>query len=210
MNLVQQLSGSEYIRYVVKGVPSLKAWFLGGKVFIVLILLCFFIIRKKYKSHLNTVFVIGVFVNLIPTSIQSFQHYFINTFPYIFLLLAYNWEDAYRKRAFLVISVGALLISSLLFLRVIRYKGEYNHQLLIANSLQKCFPKNSTVFVYGKERYLYFLNNYDNPLKEKIGYSYLNNLPPYFLEGLKVISNKPFSDMKELFVLKKQKLYLKL
>lgn len=209
--LIDQLSGVKYLEYIAKGFPSLRDWFLGGKVFIILILWCFLLVRKNYKKTLNIALIIGILVNLAPTIIQSFQHYFLNTFPYIFLMLAFNWETEKNRIFTPVVFVSTILVAAFWFARVIKYREVYENQLQLAKFTQEFLPKNSSVFIHGNIRYLYFLNNYQNPLKKKIGYSYLSNLPNDFFKTVRVLSTSPLNfKEKEAVIINNQKFYLKL
>lgn len=211
INLIDQLNGLKYLEYVANEFPSMLNWILGGKVFLILLLSCFIFVRKSYKKPLNIGFLLGILVSLVPSFVQSFQHYFLNTFPYIFLLLAFNWGSEKKTVLIPLVFSNAILISAFWYSRVIKYRDVYENQVQLAQQSQEYLPEDSRVFINGGARFLYFLNNYQNPLKEKIGYSYLSNLPIDFFKNVNVLSSYPLNfDGRKVIVISNQKLYLKL
>ena len=210
MSIINQLSGVEYIKYAVSGAPSLISWLIGGKVFVMLLFCVALIHRKDFKKPVNIALLIGVLVNLLPTFVQSFQHYYLNTFPYIFILLVYNWNNNYAK-VFKPLILSVILIAGLLFFRSVKYRNVYQQQLIMANVVENYITKGNEVFLNGGVRFLYFLNNYQNPIKEKIGYSYLSNLDQNLFENIKVLSHTPLKSRNaKKILLADEKFYIKL
>ncbi|WP_155827763.1 hypothetical protein [Gillisia sp. JM1] len=120
LSLLEQLNGKSYINgksYGQTGMASSKSLFsilAGSKVFTLLLILLFFLKIKPLNNKIDAVLILSVVVNLIPVFIQNFEHYFILSFPYIFILITRNY--------FQVSNVVLVLISDFLFLRLFRYK----------------------------------------------------------------------------------------
>ena len=110
-------------------------------------------------------------VGVIPIAIQNFQHYFILTFPYIFMLIARNYKNL-NWNFFLVSNLSLILISGFLFLRIFRYEDVHLEQIKVAKEHEVNFPVGSQVFLLGEIRYLYILNNYHNPVLQEVGYTF--------------------------------------
>lgn len=172
ISLIKQLTGSGYGQKGIASTKSLFSILAGSKVFLLLIFPLFFLRIKPLKNRIDAILILGIIINLIPVAIQSFQHYYILTFPYIFVLIARNYKNLDRN-FFVVSNLSLILISTLLFLRIFRYKDVYKEQIKIAKKYEVNFPVGSNVFLYGEIRYLYILNNYHNPVLSEIGYSYL-------------------------------------
>jgi hypothetical protein len=170
-SLIKQLSGGSYASSGVTAEKSFKWLLIDAKVFILMILPFFFMKRDFFRSGLSKILIVGILVNLIPLTIQNFQHYFILTFPYIALLLAYNKEDI-TPRFFTVANFSLILISMFLFARIERYKDNGDVQKNISQKYIKEYPVGSEVFLDGHIRFLYILNDYRNPVVSKIGYSF--------------------------------------
>lgn len=171
-DLFFQLSGKSYGKKEIGSDNSFLSILIGSKVFILIFLTLFFIRINILKNKLNLVLLIGILVNLIPILIENFPHYFILTFPYIFILLAHNSKKISFKWLMLS-NASLLLIAGFLFLRIERYKDIYKEQVDISKKIEKLYPRSSKVFLLGEIRYLYFLNDYRNPLLDEVGYSYL-------------------------------------
>lgn len=170
-DLIKQLSGSGYGQSNVSSSKSFFSLIAGFKVFLLLIFPLFFLRINPFKNKIDGILIIGIFVNLIPVFIQNFPHYFILTYPYIFILMARNYKY-FDKRFLLVSNLMLLIISVLLFLRIFRYKDVYEEQLIVAEKYKSEYPVSSEVFLLGKIRYLYFLNDYRNPVLREVGYDY--------------------------------------
>ncbi|MGW1455550.1 glycosyltransferase family 39 protein [Salegentibacter agarivorans] len=171
-DLFLQLSGQGYGEKGIGLDKSLLSILVGSKVFVLIILTLIFLKIDLIKDKLNLVLVIGILVNLIPVLIQNFPHYFLLTFPYIFILIAYNSRELSFKW-FILSNLSLILIASFLFLRINRYQDKYEEQVTISKKMEEAYPRGSEVFLLGEIRYLYFLNDYRNPLLNEVGYSYL-------------------------------------
>ena len=170
-DLIKQLSGSGYGQSNVSSSKSFFSLIAGFKVFLLLIFPLFFLRINPFKNKIDGILIIGILVNLIPVLIQNFPHYFILTYPYIFILMARNYKNL-DKRFLLVANLMLVIISVLLFLRIFRYKDVYDEQLRVAEKYKNEFPVSSEVFLSGKIRYLYILNDYHNPVLKEVGYDY--------------------------------------
>ncbi len=186
VNLIEQLSGSGYGQKGITSTKSLFSVFAGAKVFLLLILGLFFLQIKPLKNRIDAVLILGILINLIPVAIQSFQHYYILTFPYIFVLIARNYKNL-NWNFFLVSNLSLICISTFLFLRIFRYKDVYKEQIKIAKKHEVNFPVGSKVFLWGEIRYLYILNNYHNPVLKEVGYDYGFSPDEDFKENYPVI-----------------------
>ena len=151
-----------------------NTWFsllAGSKVFLLIVLPLFLLKIKPFKDKIDAILIVGILVNLIPLVIQNFAHYYILSFPYIFILIAKHLKNV-ENRTILLFNLAVLIISGLLFLRVVRYRNEYKDQLAIAEKYRTIYPVGSEVFLYKGYRFLYILNDYQNPVLEDIGYRY--------------------------------------
>ncbi len=171
MNLIGQLSGSGYGQSGVSSTKSIFSLIAGFKVFLLLIFPLFFLRINPFKNKIDGILIIGILVNLIPVLIKNFPHYFILTYPYIFLLMAKNYKN-FDKKFLLVSNLMLVIISVLLFFRIFRYKDVYEEQIRVAEKYKNEYPVSSEVFLSGKIRYLYILNNYHNPVLKEVGYDY--------------------------------------
>ncbi len=171
MDLIKQLSGSGYGQSGVSSTKSIFSLIAGFKVFLLLIFPLLFLKISPFKNKIDGILIIGILVNLIPVFIKHFPHYFILTYPYIFILMARNYKN-FDKRFLLVSNLMLVIISVLLFLRVFRYKDVYEEQLRVAEKYKNEYPVSSEVFLSGEIRYLYILNNYHNPVLKEVGYDY--------------------------------------
>jgi hypothetical protein len=186
ISLIKQLTGSGYGQKGIASTKSLFSIFVGSKVFLLLIIPLFFLKIKPLKNKTDAVLILGILINLIPIAIQNFQHYYILTFPYIFVLIARNFKNFNRK--FLIVSnLSLILISSFLFLRILRYKDVHNEQIKVAKKYEVNYPVGSQVFLWGEIRYLYILNNYHNPVLKEVGYSYPFKPDESFMEKYPVL-----------------------
>ncbi len=171
ISLIKQLSGSGYGQSGVSSTKSIFSLIAGFKVFLLLIFPLFFLRINPFKNKIDGILIIGILVNLLPVFIKHFPHYFILTYPYIFILMARNYKN-FDKRFLLVSNLMLLLISVLLFLRIFRYKDLYAEQLRVAEKFKNEYPVSSEVFLSGKIRYLYILNDYRNPVLKEVGYAF--------------------------------------
>lgn len=187
--IITQIGGIEYIQYSLLKTPNLINLILGAKVFLLLLLVLIFLPLKIFRKKYNILLLTGLCINLTPVILQSFQHYYINCFPYLFLMIAYNWKD-FNRKILVPISISFSLIALLLYVRNYRYHNILKEQIASANELKQHYPSGSSIFLYGEIRYMYILNNYNNPLKKEVGYSYpyMPNVSDAFSET--VLSNK--------------------
>ncbi|WZL88715.1 hypothetical protein VS868_14050 [Salinimicrobium sp. 3283s] len=189
LDLIDQLSGRGYGQKNISRSRSLFTWLVGSKVFILLLIPLFFLNLRPFKDRVNGILILGVIVNLIPILIQVFPHYFILTFPYIFILMARNYKND-NKKFVSASNLMILIICLLLFLRIFRYKDVYENQFEIAEKHRIEYPVGSKVFLSGPIRYLYILNNYQNPVMKKVGYDYSFHPDDEFREKYNVISSE--------------------
>ena len=210
ISIFEQLSGINYIKYVSKKSPSFYTWILGVKVFLILFIPIAALLGKKLLSKKNIPWLAGILVNLIPTFLQAFQHYVILTFPYLFILLALNWKSN-NTLFFKSILISGFAVAILLNLRVLRYKDVYDKQIHLAEKMEKYVPKGSSIYLNGGVRVLYLFNNYDNPLRERIGYSYFHFLKAKDFNKINILSNEPIKNFPaERLLLDDSVFYLKL
>lgn len=194
LKILTQIGGLDYIQFSLLSPPKLINMILGAKVFLLLILVLLFFPLSVFRRKYNLLLLAGLFLNLLPIILQSFQHYYLNSFPYLFLIIAYNWKE-FNHRILLPIYIVFPLVAILLYVRDFRYRNVYKDQIVNAIELKEHYPTGSSIFIYGHIRYMYLLNNYNNPLKEKVGYSYpyLPNISDAFSET--ILSNKPISGL---------------
>jgi len=210
LSILKQLIGYQYIQYATVRSPDLYTWLVGAKVFLILFIPLALILNKKLFSKKNLPWFIGVTVNILPTFLQAFQHYVILAFPYLFMLYALNYKsiDFSLPKSMLI---SGLALAVLLNLRIFRYQEVYSHQVATANVAKKIIPKDTEIFLNGDIRFLYCLNNYQNPLRKKIGYSYFHFLTEKGFTGIKILSPFPIENIEtEQIRLVDQIFYLKL
>lgn len=186
ISLIKQLTGSGYGQTGIASTKSLFSIFAGAKVFLLLIIPLFFLQLKPFKKRIDAVLILGILINLIPITIQNFQHYYILSFPYIFVLIARNFKN-FNRKFFIVSNLSLILISGFLFLRILRYKDVHKEQIRVAKMHEINFPVGSQVFLLKEIRYLYILNNYHNPVLKEVGYSYSFNPDEDFREKFPVL-----------------------
>ncbi len=170
-DLLIQLSGQGYDQEMIDLKPSLFGFLAGAKVFLLLLVPIIFLKINPLKDKIDAILVLGIIVNLIPLFIQNFAHYFILTFPYVLILMARSHQN-FNLRFIILSNISLVIISGMLFLRIIRYKEVYAEQLKTALKYEKEFPVGSEVFLYKDYRFLYILNNYQNPVLKEVGYRY--------------------------------------
>lgn len=189
VHLITQLTGGGYGQKGISAEKSILTVIIGAKVFLLLIgILVILAIKSRAKlNKIDFVLIAGICLNLIPVAIQSFPHYFILSFPYIFILYARLISEKDIK--FLITSNSTLfIISGLLFLRTYNYRNLYDYQVETANKYLKEYPIGSKVFLFGEIRHLYFLNDYRNPALSEVGYSYSFIPDESFLSKYEVLS----------------------
>lgn len=188
-SLYLQLSGQGYEVNMKDVSFSFIAFLSGAKIFILVICPFLFMNFHPFKNQKEGILILGVILNLIPLFIQNFAHYFILTFPYVFILLALKSNDL-NKKSFYACNIGLLIICTLLFSRIIKYRNVYNEQLAIAEKYKETIPLGSTVFLYKGYRHLYLMNDYENPVVQTIGYSYGFKPDKNFIKKYKVLMDE--------------------
>ena len=172
-SLIAQLTGKGYAKMATNKEKRLSSFLLGGKIlFFFLPVLILHFVKHRHLSKVLIFALTGIVVNLLPMMLQFMQHYFINTFPYLFLCIAYILKDSASRTQFVLIACAALVSGVLLIDRIFRYRGNKAKQLAEASEVKKYLPPGSRVFIYGPLRHLYFLNNYHNPFAKTIGYNF--------------------------------------
>lgn len=169
--LIHQLTGGGYGQRNMSAEKTFFGFIAGAKVFILLIISLLFLRIPLIKNKVNIILALGILINLIPIIIQNYQHYYILTYPYIFMLMLRH-ADNFDKKFFLASNTALILISGFLFLRIFRYKDNFAEQQKIAEMAKQKYPVGSKVFLMGEIRYLYLLNDYQNPVLSEVGYSY--------------------------------------
>jgi len=193
-SILDQLSGIKYIKQVSKELPSIYSWILGIKVFIILFTPIVFSLRSRLFTKKNLPWLFGILINVIPTFLQAFQHYVILTFPYLFVLLALNWKSTntlYLKSLF----ISGFALAILLNVRNLRYKNVYYRQIYLAEGMKNYVPSGSAIFLNGGVRTLYLQNNYENPLRQSVGYSYFHYLKTKDFTRINILSNKRLQEV---------------
>ncbi|WP_405198333.1 hypothetical protein [Christiangramia sp. LLG6405-1] len=192
--ILKQLSGYDYAQYALLRSPDFITWFLGAKVFLILLLPAVVLLNKKLFLKQNLPWLIGALIHLMLTFFQAFQHYVILAFPYIFMLYALNWKSSSSLflKSLLASSITLALLSNF---RILRYKHVYSHQIETAETAEKVIPKNARIFLNGDIRYLYCVNNYKNPLKQEIGYSYFHFLTAEDFKDINILSPFPIENL---------------
>ncbi|MEM7550842.1 MAG: hypothetical protein AAF363_14260 [Bacteroidota bacterium] len=175
--LLSQLSGTEYSTWASSNTSSIFSYFIGVKNLLLLLLpiLLFLLFFGETKSYYIIFLLIGILVNILPTFVKSYQHYLINTYPYVFILLGIVLDNALgkTKQMKLAYFAIALILFSTFVARIVKHKHKNYDQELISSKVKKVIPKGSEIYMHGEIRYLYILNNYRNPALEKVGYSYM-------------------------------------
>lgn len=143
----------------------------GAKIFILLLVPFIFIRINPFRNKIDAILIVGIFVNLLPLYIQTVSHYFILCFPFVFILLARNLDPS-NKKSFLMSNFVLVIIAGLLIARINRYKEVYDEQWELAKETRNEYPVGSDVFLYKHFRFLYILNDYQNPVRQEIGYRY--------------------------------------
>ncbi len=168
-NLLNQLTGNGYVQNKAAMEKTLFSLLVGAKVFILLLLPLPFLKINPIKNKRNGVLIIGILINLLPVIIKNFPHYFILTFPYLFILIGNNYET-FNRKAFISFNFSLFVISGLLFLRLLRYRNVYSEQLQTSKIALKEYSRGSKVYLCDGYRFLYILNNYKNPVLDEVGY----------------------------------------
>lgn len=185
--LLQQLTGSGYDQDMIELETTLFRFLAGAKIFILLLIPFIFTCINPFRNKIDAILILGILVNLLPLYIQTVSHYFILSFPFVFILLARNL-DLSNKKLFITSNFVLVIIAGLLIARINRYKGVYDEQLELAAETRKEHPVGSDVFAYKHFRFLYILNDYRNPVLQEIGYRYGFKPDDEFKEKYEVLS----------------------
>lgn len=170
-DLALQLTGSGYDQEMIELETTWFRFFAGSKVFLLLLVPLFLLRINPFKDRISAILILGILVNLIPLYVQTVSHYFILSFPYVFILIARNFNKSNRI-FFITSNLVLLIITGLLLSRIYRYREVYNEQLAVAVEARKEFSVGSEVFLYKHYRFLYILNDYRNPVLKEVGYRY--------------------------------------
>lgn len=188
-NTLLQLTGAGYDQDMIELETTLFSFLAGAKIFLLLMvpLVLIFIKQNPFRDKVNIILLVGLGINLLPLYIQTVSHYFLLSFPFIFILLGRNSNHLYQK-FFMGSNIIMLIIFFLLASRIYRYKDVYDDQLKLAAETRKEYPMGSKVFLYKHYRFLYILNNYQNPVLKQVGYRYGFEPDEEFREKYRVIS----------------------
>lgn len=186
-SLFNQLNGAAYVSYTLVSWGSITDYLIGAKVFILLVIPLVFY-KDIQKDRLNFFLIVGVVVNLLPLMLQSFQHYYINTFPFLFVLIGRAWANS-KNKIILYHAASVFLITGMFYLRVFRYSDRHKAQQTVSHTAQNMLSRKNEVFLNGSIRYLYLMNNYSNPVVSKIGYSYPYKPDRTAMDTINVLSN---------------------
>jgi len=169
LELLNQLTGNGYAQNKIATEKSLFSLLVGAKVFILLVIPFFTLKWGMFRNKVNLILILGILVNLLPVIIKNFPHYFILTFPYLFILYSRN-HKFFDKTSILVSNGILIIISGFLFLRLVRYSDVYEEQFNIAEESLEQYPLGSAVYLCDGYRFLYILNDYRNPVLNTVGY----------------------------------------
>jgi len=170
-DLILQLTGSGYDQEMIELETTWFRFLAGAKIFLLLLFPFILIRNNPFRNKIDAFLILGIVVNLLPLYIQTVSHYFLLSFPFIFILLARNLVVTNRKM-FLASNFVLIIITGLLLSRIYKYRNVYNEQLELAVETRKEYPVGSDVFLYKHFRSLYILNDYQNPVRQEIGYRY--------------------------------------
>ena len=192
-DLVLQLTGSGYDVEMIELETTWFRFLAGSKIFLLLLVPLFFSGIKPFRNNIDIILIIGILVNFLPLYIQTVSHYFLLTFPYVFLLMARNL-NLLSKRLLVMSNLTLIVTAGLLFVRIYKYRDVYSEQLELAAETSKEYPAGSDVFLYKHFRFLYILNDYRNPVLEEIGYRYGFEPDNEFKKRYKVLSVEDWYD----------------
>lgn len=170
-DVLLQLTGAGYDQDMIELETTLFSFLAGAKIFLLLMIPLLLVAKNFLRNKVDLVLLLGLGVSMLPLYIQTVSHYFLLAFPYIFLLLSRNLNNSDQKFFFstnIILVIILLLLSS----RIYRYRNVYNEQLKLAEETRKEYPVDSKVFLYKHYRFLYILNDYQNPVLKKEGYRY--------------------------------------
>ena len=185
-DLLMQLTGQGYGEKNIAETKTVLGFLNGAKVFILMLLPIFFYKFNPFNNTIRMSLSIGILVMLLPVVVQSFQHYFLNAFPYIAILFITVWKQ-YEIR-WLPVHLSLVIVSSLLIVRIVNHAEKGFTQRKVATALLETYPKGTTVYLKGQTNYLYLLNDYSNPALKTAGYSYIYKTNDAFLKNNTVLT----------------------
>lgn len=168
-HLLMQISGNGYAENKIQTEKSFFSLLVGAKVFLLLLVPMLVLRKIIWASRRFWLLILGLGINLLPIVIKNFPHYFILTFPYLFILYAENLQKL-KFRQLAALNFSFLLIFGLLILRLNRYKDVYNEQLQVSDFALENYARGSSVYLCDGYRFLYILNDYRNPVLDEQGY----------------------------------------
>jgi hypothetical protein len=130
--------------------------------------------KKKFIqiSYYYKILMLGLLLNLLPTLVTHWAHYFILIFPYLFIIIAYL-ANSYKKEVHFSLFGLLLILNFYLIIRTYIDIPIKNEQTKIAKETVAIYPKKTKIFLRGKARFMYITNTYENPVRKTIGYDFL-------------------------------------
>ncbi|WP_299153901.1 hypothetical protein [uncultured Christiangramia sp.] len=187
IKLLSQISGYDYLQKSIEYNFRYLEWITSAKILLLVIFLNTLTRTKFQRNFRLSPWFIGITISLLPTTVQSYQHYFLPAIMYSMLMLA-TLFDLNRKRNFYATLLIFNILTVVLIYKTYKYRDVYHDQIVLSKKVLDIIPSETKVFLEGDIRILYLLNNYTNPLRDRIGYSYFHYLEPNDFEKLNVLS----------------------